>query len=118
MRKIQKQLKVFLSRAGVDPSRLPEAVETFERRFKDYYGIEFQAIDDQGEYIEHNNERLTPSKYINAIKAGELGTPEEKTYFINYFMNEAIRGSRGASGDPSDMNQALRRAAGFEDDKE
>jgi hypothetical protein len=45
MRKIEKQLKVFLSRAGVDPSRLPEAVEVFERRFKDYYGIEFQAID-------------------------------------------------------------------------
>lgn len=115
MRKIEKQLHVFLKRGGVDPSRLPEAVSVFEKRFKDYFGLEYIAINDQGEYLELDGERMTPEKYIEGIKSGELGSPEEKKYFTNHFVNEAIRSSRGSS-DIEDIGKLLREAAGFNDE--
>jgi hypothetical protein len=119
VRKLQKQLNVYLTRAGVDPSRIAEAVETFEARFKDFHGLEFLATDENGNYIELNNEKLNPEKYIELIKSGSIGSPEEKKYFTSFFVNEAIRSSRGAiETETGDMNERLRRAAGFKDESD
>lgn len=118
MTKLQKQLRTYLSRAGVKSDQLNEAVEVFERRFKDYYGIEFQATDDQGQYIEYNNERLTPSAYIESLRDGKVGSDAEKKFFSSHFMNQSIRNARGTvEDDTGDMNTALRRAAGFKSDE-
>jgi hypothetical protein len=115
MKKIEKQLKALLSRAGVPAEKIDEAVATFEGRFRDYYGFEFQAIDDQGEYLTHNNEKLTPSLYVELLKAGKLGSDAEKKFFSNELANAVIRGSRGTVEDETgDMNETIRKLAGYE----
>ena len=119
MTKLQKQLRTYLSRAGVKSDQLNEAVEVFERRFKDYYGIEYIATDpDTGKFIEFKNERLNPEKFIEALKAGHVGSSEEKKFFSNHFANEMIRNARGTvEDDTDDMNKEIRRAAGFKSDE-
>ena len=106
MRKIEKQLRTYLSRAGVKSDQLDEAVSVFEKRFRDYYGIEFEAVDpDTG-------------KFIEALKAGHVGSSEEKKFFSNHFANEMIRNARGTvEDDTDDMNKEIRRAAGFKSDE-
>jgi hypothetical protein len=74
-----------------------------------------RSIQTTGKFIEFNNERLTPKiGFIEALKAGHVGSSEEKKFFSNHFANEMIRGSRGTTEDETgDMNKLLRAKAGF-----
>lgn len=120
------RLRAILYGAGVPGERIDAATDIFAKRFKHSFGDEYSAVDNNGDWLLDNfNEYLSPEAYITELKAGNIGTDEEKKYFSAQLMNNALRVASGnginsehrtqsASGD-TDMNTFIRKKAGFHD---
>jgi hypothetical protein len=113
------RLRAMLYSSGVDKNSIDAATEVFFRRFKNSFGDFYEAVDDNGNYIERSGERYSPERYLTELRAGKIGTESERKFFTSQLANVAIRNAGGfgetelSDGD-IDMNEKIRKLAGYE----
>jgi hypothetical protein len=113
------KLRTMLFASGVSNDELDRATDIFLRRFRNSFGDFYDAVDDNGKFIERGGERYSPERYLTELRAGHIGSESERKFFSRDLANAVIRSASGFTETQitsDDMNKVIRSAFGLSDE--